>query len=91
MALGVDPGDPDLMEREPRKPKESIFTRDVKNFLVATPVLTATLLLLMYFAYQPWLGEYQLLKARTQLLTAMVLIEPALASSARSIKYPCSK
>ncbi|HII86267.1 TPA: hypothetical protein HA273_06895 [Candidatus Bathyarchaeota archaeon] len=91
MALGVDPGDPDLMERMPRKPKESIFTRDVKTFLIATPVLTATLLLLMYFAYQPWLGEYQLLEARTQLLTAMILIELAIALSARSIKYPVFK
>ncbi|MFA7398414.1 MAG: HAD-IC family P-type ATPase, partial [Candidatus Bathyarchaeia archaeon] len=31
IALGVDPGDPDLMERKPRKPNESIFTRDVKT------------------------------------------------------------
>ena len=33
IALGVDPGDPDLMQRKPRKPKESMFSRDVKIYL----------------------------------------------------------
>lgn len=91
IALGVDPGDPDLMERKPRKPTESIFTRDVKTFLVATPLLTTVLLLIAYFAHQPWLGEHQLLEARTQLLTAMIVIELAIALTSRSIKYPVFK
>jgi Ca2+-transporting ATPase len=89
--LGVDPGDPDLMERKPRKPKESIFTRDVKTFLIASPIMTSSLLLLAYFMHQPWLGEYQLLEARTQLLTAMILIELAIALCSRSYKYPVFK
>ncbi len=91
IALGVDPGDPDLMERQPRKPKESIFTRDVKTFLVASPILTSSLLLLAYFMHQPWVSEHQLLEARTQLLTAMILIELAIALSSRSYKYPVFK
>ena len=91
IALGVDPGDPDLMDRQPRKPKESIFTRDIKIFLVASPILTSSLLLLAFFMHQPWLGEYQLLEARTQLLTAMILIELAIALSSRSYKYPVFK
>ncbi len=91
IALGVDPGDPDLMERKPRKPKESIFTRDVKTFLIATPLLTTALLLAAYFAHSPWLGEHQLLEARTQLLTAMIMIELAIALSSRSLKYPVFK
>ncbi|RLI42190.1 hypothetical protein DRO59_04905 [Candidatus Bathyarchaeota archaeon] len=33
IAVDVDPGDPSLMERKPRDPKESIFTRDVKIYL----------------------------------------------------------
>jgi P-type Ca2+ transporter type 2C len=91
IALGVDPGDPDLMERQPRKPKESIFTRDVKTYLFATPILTSALLLSAYFMHQPWLGEHQLFEARTQLLTAMIVIELAIALSARSLKYPVFK
>jgi Ca2+-transporting ATPase len=91
IALGVDPGDPDLMERQPRKPKESIFTRDVKTFLIASPILTSTLLLIAYFMHNPWLGPHQLFEARTQLLTAMILIELAIALSSRSLKYPVFK
>ncbi len=91
IALGVDPGDPDLMERKPRKPKESIFTRDVKTFLIATPLLTTALLLTAYFLHSPWLGEQYLLEARTQLLTGMVLIELSIALSSRSLKHPVLK
>jgi Ca2+-transporting ATPase len=91
IALGVDPGDPDLMERKPRKPKESIFTRDVKTFLIATPLFTTALLLTAYFIHSPWLGEHYLLEARTQLLTGMVLIELCIALSSRSLKHPVLK
>lgn len=91
IALGVDPGDPDLMQRKPRKPKESIFTRDLKVYLIVMPILMTSLLLLGYFYHQPWLGESQLLEARTQLLTAMIMIELIVAVSARSFKYPVFK
>ncbi|XHH09679.1 MAG: cation-translocating P-type ATPase [Candidatus Bathyarchaeia archaeon] len=91
IALGVDPGDPDIMDRKPRHPKESIFSREVKAFLIATPILTTVLLLAAYFWHQPWLGEYQLLEARTQLLTAMLLIELSIALSSRSLKHPVIK
>ena len=88
IALGVDPGDPDLMERKPRNPKESVFSRDVKTYLVITPIITTALLLTGYFYYQPWLGGHNLTEARTQLFTAVVLIELAVAISCRSLKYP---
>jgi P-type Ca2+ transporter type 2C len=91
IALGVDPGDPDLMQRKPRKPKESIFTKDVKIFLVLSPILTTTLLLSAYFMHQPWLDNYHLLEGRTQLLTAMILIELAIALTSRSYKFPVFK
>jgi len=87
IALGVDPGDPDLMERKPRDPNESVWTTDVKLYLTVTPIIMTTLLLYGYFMYQPWLGSDQLLEARTQLLTAMILMELANAISARSLKY----
>jgi Ca2+-transporting ATPase len=91
IALGVDPGDPDLMERKPRKLKESVFSKDVKVYLVVTPILTGSLLLMGYFLHQPWMGKDQLFEARTQLLTAMILIELAIALSARSLKYSVFK
>jgi len=91
IALGVDPGDPDLMERKPRDPNESVFTRNVKAYLGITPILMAALLLTGYFIHQPWLGPYQLTEARTQLLTAMILMELANAVSARSLNYTVFK
>jgi Ca2+-transporting ATPase len=102
IALGIDPGDPDLMERKPRDPNESVFTRDVKIYLTATPILMSALLLYGYFMYQPWLPPTinsatgaviysPLREARTQLLTAMILMELANALSARSLKYTVFK
>jgi Ca2+-transporting ATPase len=91
IALGVDPGDPDLMERKPRKPNESIFTRDVKTYLILVPAFTTVLLLLAFFSHMPWTSEFALLEARTQLFTAMIAIELTIAISARSFKYPVFK
>jgi Ca2+-transporting ATPase len=91
IALGIDPGDPDIMERKPREPHESVFTRDVKLYLLLVPILMTVLLLFGYFYYHPWEGEFQLREARTQLLTAMILMELANAIAARSLKYPVIK
>jgi len=91
IALGIDPGDPDIMERKPRDPTESVFTRDVKIYLTLVPILMSSLLLFGYFFYHPWEGAAQLTEARTQLLTAMILMELANAISARSLKYPVWK
>jgi Ca2+-transporting ATPase len=91
IALGVDPGDPDLMQQKPRKPTESIFSKDVKVYLLVMPVLMASLLLLAFFSHNPWAGDFQLLEARTQLLTAMIVMELVVAISSRSLKYPVFK
>jgi len=88
IALGVDPGDPDLMERKPRDPNESIFTRDVRIYLCAVPVLMTVLLLGAYFYT---LETHGLLEARTQLFTALILMELANAVNARSLKYTVFK
>jgi P-type Ca2+ transporter type 2C len=91
IALGVDPGDPDLMERQPRKPNESIFSKDVKTYLSIMPIIMAALLLVAFFSHQPWMGSFQLLEARTQLLTAMIVMELVVALCMRSLKYSVFK
>jgi Ca2+-transporting ATPase len=91
IALGIDPGDPDIMERKPRNPNESIFTRDVKIYLTAVPIMMTALLLFGYFMHQPWKGPNELIEGRTQLLTAMIIMELANAISARSLKYTVFK
>lgn len=89
LALGVDPGDPDLMERKPRNPKESVFTRDVKIYLFAVPILMTALLLSGY--YYTLFTYNNLVEARTQLFTAIVLLELVNAVSARSLKHTVFK
>ncbi len=91
IALGVDPGDPDLMQRKPRKPDESIFSKDVKIYLGGMSVLMTALLLTAYFAHYPWTSQYHLLEARTQLLTAMIVMELVVALCMRSLKYSIFK
>jgi Ca2+-transporting ATPase len=91
IALGIDPGDPDIMERKPRDPNESVFTLDVKLYLSLIPLLMSALLLFGYFSYKPWEGLHQLTEARTQLLTTMIIMELANAISARSLKHPVWK
>lgn len=87
VALGVDPGDPDLMDVRPRNPRESVFSKEVKAYLVLSPILTTALLLTGYFIHQPWLGADNLTEARTQLFVSMVLVELAVAVSCRSLRY----
>ena len=91
IALGVDPGDPDLMERKPRKPNESVFSKDVKVYLSTIPILMTVLLLVAFYSHLPWLSEFRLLEARTQLLTAMIAMELVIAITMRSLKYPVYK
>ena len=88
IALGVDPGDPDLMQQKPRKPKESIFSKEVKVYLTAMPVLMTSMLLLAFFSHHPWAGDFQLLEARTQLLTAMIVMELVVADISSFAKVP---
>ena len=91
IALGVDPGDPDLMERKPRKPNESVFSKDVKVYLSTVPLFMTVLLLVAFYSHLPWLSEFRLLEARTQLLTAMIAMELVIALTMRSLKYPIYK
>ncbi len=91
IALGVDPGDPDLMERKPRKLNESIFSKDVKTYLAGMSTLMAALLLIAFFMHMPWTSEFHLLEARTQLLTAMIVMELVVALCMRSLKFSVFK
>jgi Ca2+-transporting ATPase len=82
LALGVDPPEPDLMERPPRDPKQSIFTREVKANLAFTPVLVTVAVLYFFAATLP----QGLVEARTTAFTMLVVIELFLAWGSRSLK-----
>jgi len=63
------------------------FNRDGKAYLCLVPILMTTLLLFGYFFYRPWEDAAHLTEARTQLLTAMILIELANAIFVRSLGH----
>jgi len=53
IALGVGPSDPDVMKRRPRHPKETIFTKEVKSFLLRAVLMEVPLLLWVFLSSLP--------------------------------------
>ncbi|MEM2087383.1 MAG: cation-translocating P-type ATPase [Thermoproteota archaeon] len=82
IALGVSPSDPDIMKRPPRNPKESIFTKDVKIFLLRTVVVGVPLITWVFSASLP----YEDL-ARTRVFISFIFFELVLALTCRSLNY----
>ncbi|PLJ77342.1 cation-translocating P-type ATPase [Infirmifilum sp. SLHALR2] len=90
IALSLEPGEPDLLEREPRKPNSPIFSRgETLAFLVITP-LVFTLSLAFLFKLLLRSGV-PVVEARTTLFTSMVLSELVLAYLFRSLRSPIYK
>lgn len=85
LALGIAPPDPDIMQRPPRSPRESVFSRDVRIF-ISIAVAVVPLFLLVFFMSQP---EMEL--ARTRMFFMFILIELAIAVNFRSMRYSVFK
>jgi len=88
LALGVDPPDPDIMQKPPRNPKESVFTKDVKVYLLICSTIY-TLKITLIFIYG--LSTGGLTKAQTLVFTTIILSELLVALSCRSLEYPVFK
>ena len=52
LALGVDPGDPNVMDEKPRNPKDSIFAQGAGKFVVINGILIGILTLTAF-----WVGK----------------------------------
>ena len=87
IALGLSPPEPDVMKRPPRNPKETIFTKDVKVFLIRAILIETPLLLWVFISSLP-LG---LEVAQTRLFLVLIFFELVLALSCRSLKYTIIK
>ncbi len=85
LALSVDPAEPDLMDRPPRKGGEGIFTRRVVSLIVVGGTWSALATLGLF----TWAltTERTLSKAMTMTFAALVLIEFFKAYSYRSDHY----
>ena len=86
LALGVAPPDPDIMQRPPRDPKESVFSREVLTFIVLALIVEIPLFLWLFFHD---LGDIE--HARTEMFFLFIVVELVIAMSFRSLKYSILK
>jgi Ca2+-transporting ATPase len=84
LALGVEPGEPDLMRRKPRDPGEPVFSRPVLFFLGSLSLLIFAGLMPIF--YYHWQAD-GLEKAQTMALATMVTYELFYAFSCRSLRF----
>jgi len=87
IALGLSPPDHDLMRRAPRPRGETIFTREVKEFLIRALLVETTVLLLGFLDALP-LG---IDVARSRMFLMFIAIELVVAVNCRSLIHSIFK
>lgn len=83
LALGVDPGDDDVMERPPRDPRESIFSRGLQTKIFIQGILIGLSTLGAFVLGYYWEGG-SLAEARTMAFTTLVVAQLILVFACRS-------
>lgn len=83
LALGVSPPDPDIMERPPRNPRESVFSADVLAFMVMALALETPFL---YFLFFHELNS-NIAQARTEIFFFFIIVELVVALNFRSLRF----
>lgn len=93
LALGVSPPDPDIMQRPPRHPKETVFTREVKIILTVIPLILSPMLLLAFINDLTSFNDptIALGEARTTLFLIFVFFELVVALNCRSLTHSIFK
>jgi Ca2+-transporting ATPase len=86
LALGIAPPDPDIMQRPPRDPKESVFSWDVRAF-----ILLAMFIEIPFFFYLFYHELGDMAHARTEQLFLFIIIELIIALNFRSMRYSVFK
>ncbi len=90
LALGTEPGDPDIMQHPPRPPKENIINKYMQiGILVQTIAITAVTLgaFAIGYIFEPEHAEY----ARTMAFVTLSVSELFRAYTSRSEFYPLFK
>jgi len=87
LALGVAPPDPDIMQRPPRDPNETVWTREVKLMLTVIPLILSPILLLAFWNDL----DLGIDEARTTLFLIFVFFELMIALNCRSLTHSIFK
>ncbi|OHD70717.1 MAG: ATPase, partial [Spirochaetes bacterium RBG_16_49_21] len=82
LALGVAPPDADIMKRPPRNPKESVFSWDVRAFILVAVIIEIPIFLGLFFHD---LGD--ITHARTEMFFIFIIVEMVIALNFRSMRY----
>jgi P-type Ca2+ transporter type 2C len=86
LALGVAPPDPDIMQRPPRDPKESVFSREVLTFILVALLIEVPLFFWVFF------HDFRDIEhARTEMFLLFIVVELVIAMSFRSLRYSIVK
>lgn len=86
LALGLERGEPDIMERPPRPPKQPILTRDLWS-LIGVQSVIETIVTLAAFVWALRTSGNDLVFARTMAFTTLVMAELARAFTSRSERF----
>lgn len=86
LALGVAPPDPGIMQRPPRDPKESVFTKDVRAFILMILVVEIPILSYLFLS-----GLGDITHDRTQIFFFFIITEFVIALNLRSVRYSVFK
>jgi Ca2+-transporting ATPase len=82
LALGLSPPDRDIMQRPPRDPKESVFSRDVRVLVLLGVLIECPIFLWIYFD-----NFADIEAARTKIFLMFVFVELIIVMSFRSLRY----
>ncbi len=82
LALGIAPPDKDIMQRPPRDPHESMFSFDVRTFILLGALIECPIFLWIFFH-----DLHNIEIARTEIFLMFVIIELMLAMNFRSLRF----
>ncbi len=95
LALGLEKGEPGLMERPPRPPEEPVINREMISGVVVQTIAIAGTVLLAYWRgvnhFSLEMDTDPVLTGQTMAFVTLVLSELARAYTARSERYPLLK
>ncbi|MBC7226469.1 MAG: cation-translocating P-type ATPase [Thermoflexales bacterium] len=87
LALGMEKGDPDIMDRPPRPPNEPVINRPMLRGIALISLSLAAIVLAAFLLEYRW-GNGDMTLARTMAFAALALSELPLAYAIRSERYP---